>query len=211
MREASSPCARVHASVRSRSIVRRSFPFLLASICVLLLVTLAACSDGDTPPSADEQAQRGAELERELAALEATLAEREDASELEAIRSELEARKTLIKSLRADADRVTALEAQLEEKREIIGELEASINRHAETIAELKRLADMWKKKCQAQRGAADGEVTSARLPAFTETDVRALERLHAEAGKSPDRTIAIDMRQSLLEARRYAAAKGKE
>jgi hypothetical protein len=39
---------------------------------------------------------------------------------------------------------------------------------------------------------------------------VRALERLHTDAGKAPDRTIAIDMRQSLLEARR-AAARGKD
>jgi DNA repair exonuclease SbcCD ATPase subunit len=152
---------------------------------------------------------RAAEMRAELDVLREGQAEREDASELEAVRAELEARKSLIKSLRADAGRVGMLESQLDEKREIIGQLESSINQNADTIAELKRLADMWKKKYQVLRGA-EIEATSAQLPAFTETDVRVIERLHADAGKAPDRTIAIDMRKSLLEARRSSAS-GKD
>lgn len=148
--------------------------------------------------------QRLVSLDGELEALREGQAEREDASELEAVRAELEARKSLIKGLRADAQRGDALEAQLEEKREIIGQLETSINQHASTIAELKRLADMWKKKYQVLRGT-ETEATSAQLPGFTETDVRALERMQAKDGGAPDRTIAIDMRRSLLEARRTA------
>jgi DNA repair exonuclease SbcCD ATPase subunit len=153
--------------------------------------------------------QRLAVLGGEIEALKEGPAAREDASELEAVRAELEARKSLIKGLRADAQRVDTLESQLEEKREIIGQLETSINQHANTIAELKRLADMWKKKYQVLRGT-ETEATSAQLQGLTETDVRALERMQAEQGRSSDRTIAIDMRHSLLEARR-TAAQGKE
>ena len=48
--------------------------------------------------------------------------------ELEALRSELEARKTLIKSLRSDQERIAPLQASLDEKRQIIEQLESSIN-----------------------------------------------------------------------------------
>lgn len=153
--------------------------------------------------------QRLAALGGEIEALKESQAAGEDESELEAIRAELEARKSLIRGLRGDAQRVDALESQLEEKREIIGQLEASMNQHANTIAELKRLADMWKKKYQVLRGT-ETEATSAQVPGFTETDVRALERLQSEQGHAPDRTIAIDMSRSLLEARR-AAAQGRD
>ena len=59
---------------------------------------------------------RNEELERELeAAHEAGAGKSEEQSaELEAIRAELEARKTMIKSLRADQERVLVLEASLD-------------------------------------------------------------------------------------------------
>jgi chromosome segregation ATPase len=131
----------------------------------------------------------------------------DDVAELEAVRAELEARKTLIKSLRADADRVTALEGRLEEKREIVATLEASINKHAETIADLKRMGDAWRKKYQALRGK-NSDSTSAELPVFSDTDFAALQQLESTDVSSPEHTIAIDMRRPLSEARRKATQK---
>ena len=134
----------------------------------------------------------------------ATGRENEESAELEAMRAELEARKTMIKSLRADQERVTALEANLDEKREVIEQLEASINRHANTIAELKRNAETWKRKYNSLKGAPPTE-TSTQVPALTETDVHAIQQLEKAAAGPADATIAIDMRRSLLEARRAA------
>lgn len=122
-------------------------------------------------------------------------------AELEAVRAELDARKTLIRSLRADAERVNALAMQLEEKREIIETLEASMNRHANTIVELRRGADVWKRKYQALSESRK-DSTSKELPIFTATDVRELEQLDAASDTAAENTIAIDMRQPLREAR---------
>lgn len=134
----------------------------------------------------------------------------EEESELESLRSELEARKSLVKSLRADQERVGALQASLEEKREIIEQLEASINRHSNTIAELRRSADTWKRKYQALKGDSPTATTSVNLPSLTDTDVRNIEQLEKTVGTKNEATIAIDMRRSLLEARR-TAVKGSE
>jgi chromosome segregation ATPase len=134
----------------------------------------------------------------------------EEESELESLRSELEARKSVIKSLRADQERVGPLQASLVEKSEIIEQLEASINRHSNTIAELRRNADIWKRKYQAVKGDSPTATTSVNLPALSDTDVRVIEHLEKAPGGKNESTIAIDMRRSLLEARR-TAAKGSE
>ncbi|HJR69218.1 MAG TPA: hypothetical protein VKA43_04185 [Gammaproteobacteria bacterium] len=134
----------------------------------------------------------------------------EEESELESLRSELEARKSVIKSLRADQERVGSLQASLVEKSEIIEQLEASINRHSNTIAELRRSADIWKRKYQAVKGDSPTATTSVNLPALSDTDVRVIEQLEKAPGAKNEATIAIDMRRSLLEARR-TAAKGSE
>jgi chromosome segregation ATPase len=134
----------------------------------------------------------------------------EENSELEVLRSELEARKTMIKSLRADQERVTSLQASLEEKREIVEQLEASINRHSNTIAELRRTAEMWKRKYNALKGDSPTATTSVNLPSLSDTDVRVIEAIEKTGAKS-EATIAIDMRRSLLEARRTAAKGGGE
>ena len=143
----------------------------------------------------------------QLAALREAAASRknEAESELETLRSELEARKTMIKSLRADQDRATVLQATLEEKRDVIEQLEASINRHSNTIAELRRSADTWKRKYQAVKGDSPTATTSVSLPSLSDTDVSVIEQLE-KTGTKVDATIAIDMRRSLLEARRTAA-----
>lgn len=129
----------------------------------------------------------------------------EEQAEIEALRSELEARKTVIKSLRADQERVTTLQVSLEEKRDVIEQLEASINRHSNTIAELRRSVDTWKRKYQAARGDSP-TATSSDLPQLSDTDVRVIEELEKSVGGKNEATIAIDMRGSLLEARRTAA-----
>jgi chromosome segregation ATPase len=131
---------------------------------------------------------------------------REEQSEVETLRSELEARKTLIKSLRADQDRVATLQASLEEKREIIAELEASMNRHSNTIADLRRSGEQWKRKYLSAKGDSGTATTSINLPTLSDTDVRVIEHIEKVTDQKMDSTIAIDMRRSLLEARRTAA-----
>jgi DNA repair exonuclease SbcCD ATPase subunit len=136
----------------------------------------------------------------------------EEEAEIESLRAELEARKSVIKGLRADQERVSSLQASLVEKSEIIEQLEASINRHSNTIAELRRSADTWKRKYQAQKGDSPTATTSVNLPSLSDTDVRVIEELEKKTtgGIKQEATIAIDMRRSLLEARR-TAAKGSE
>ena len=129
----------------------------------------------------------------------------EEQAELEALRAELETRKTVIKSLRADQDRVTALQASLDEKRDIIEQLEASINRHSNTLAELRRSVDTWKRKYEAAKGDSPTATTSINLPSLSDTDVRVIEAIEKAPVGKPEATIAIDMRRSLLEARRTA------
>lgn len=184
------------------------------------------------------------------------------ASEIAALQAELDARKILVRNLRADAERANALETLLEEKNAIVETLEESINRHAETIAELKRSADYWKAKYRnaygdfgatttitrpamprasapapaqsqvrppapplapekvdaAQIGSENrsdseisGDVTVSAEEDSAEVDARQIAEL-LEASGDPDgeddvgdRTVAIDMRQALVEARRAA------
>ena len=136
----------------------------------------------------------------------------DESAELEAVRAELEARKVMIKSLRADQDRVAALEAGLDEKREIIRQLEASLNRHSNTIIDLKRSAEAWKRKYHAAKGHSATAETSVTLPTLSESDVRAIGQLDKDGEtKTDESTIAIDMRRSLLEARRTSAQGGGE
>ena len=157
----------------------------------------------------------------------------EEQAEIDALRAELEARKTVMKSLRADQDRVAALQASLEEKRQAVEQLETSMTRHSNTIAELRRSLEMWKRKYQAAKGDNPTATTSVNLPSLSDTDVRVIEQVDVPtAGKAEptstataatiaidvleeiekstagrnDATIAIDMRRSLLEARRTAA-----
>jgi hypothetical protein len=127
------------------------------------------------------------------------------------LRAELEARKVMIKSLRADQDRVAALQATINEKGEIVRQLEASLNRHSDTIVELKRSAEAWKRKYQAVKGSSSTAETSVNVPTLSDTDVRVIEQLEQGAATDTESTIAIDMRGSLLEARRTQAKGGGE
>ena len=129
-----------------------------------------------------------------------------DTAEIVALKSELDARKSMIRSLRADAERAEALEGQLDAKRETISVLEESIEQQGKTIAELRRSVDAWKKKYRAVKGPVGEEFdqTLAEPPEFSDTEVEALKALDkANAGAAPERTLAIDMRDALKEARR--------
>jgi len=131
----------------------------------------------------------------------------QEAIELDAVKAELDARKTLISSLRADADRLGALDSALEDKRNVIATLESSMNKQASTITELKQSISNWQNRyAQLKAQKISTDATSPELPALSDTDVRAIESLQSDDG--PEQTIAIDMRESLLEARRSSHEK---
>jgi chromosome segregation ATPase len=157
--------------------------------------------------------QRAEQLLNEVSALRAAADGRQtdEAAEIDALRSELEARKTQIKSMRADQERAATLQSSLDEKREIIEQLENSINRHSNTIAELRRSVESWKRRYQSVKGDSGTATTSVNLPTLSDTDVRVIERLEEKGEGKPEATIAIDMRRSLLEARRTAQGRGEK
>src|SRR5690606_1324927 len=135
----------------------------------------------------------------------------DETAEIESLRAELEARKSLIRSLRADAERAQVLESRLEETRHLVQQLEATINRHANTIVELRRASETWKRKYRALKGT-DGATTTPSLESLTATDTKTptippIPEAFAggDGAAVPEQTIAIDMRRALLEARRAA------
>lgn len=154
----------------------------------------------------DNASRRISALEDELTAATEQSADRTavENAELVALRSELDARKTMIKSLRADAERARSLETQLAGKREAVNVLEQSIDQHAATIAELRRSAEAWKKKYQAAKGVVyegPGQ-TLAEPPPFTDTEIEALEALKLANGvKPPPSAPASKLRGALKEA----------
>lgn len=127
-----------------------------------------------------------------------------DHAELEALKSELDARKSMIRSLKADGKRAESLELQLEAKTEAVDALEDAIDQHVSTIAELRRSVEAWKAKYQAAKGEKleDKDETMTELPAFTTTEVKALKEMDVSADEPSSETVAIDMRDSLKEAR---------
>jgi chromosome segregation ATPase len=131
-----------------------------------------------------------------------------DGAEIDALKAELDARKSMIKSLKADAKRAESLESQLDAKTEAVDALEDAIDQHAKTIAELRRSVDAWKSKYQAAKGEKlkDKDRTMTELPAFTDTEVEVLKGLERDKEDAPAATVAIDMRGALKEARRNKA-----
>jgi chromosome segregation ATPase len=150
-----------------------------------------------------EQAeQHAAEVTTEFNILTAsTLTGIDTAAELEAVRAELEARKSVIESLRGDAGRAQALEAQLEEKRDVIAKLEVSVDRHAGSIAELQQTNASWRAKYAAlkSREPSAGSATSPALPELTGGELQSLESAEDVSGDLTDATVSVDMRESLL------------
>ncbi len=141
--------------------------------------------------------QHAASLAEEIKILNASASMGIDAAtELEAVRAELDARKTLIESLRGDAERAQALESQLENKRDVISKLEASIDRHVSSLAESQQNVITWKEKYTSLK-SCDPSLESTIAHELTEDEPQAeeiSEDLTAE-------TTPHDMRKSLLEA----------
>jgi chromosome segregation ATPase len=174
----------------------------------------------------DASRQTVASLNAELDKLRAEVSAAQDAAvdsaELGALRAELDARRTMIKSLRDDARRAEALEAQLEAKRETIGELEQALEQHVLTIEDLRQSADAWRRKYQAVKGeTVDTEGSLADPPLFTDTEIEALKQIENGAASGSDagfedevqfaeRTVAIDMRGALSQARAQKTGKAQ-
>jgi chromosome segregation ATPase len=162
----------------------------------------------DIDRSAEELALLRAELEtRDQRAADEVLV---DHSEFVALQSELEARKSMIKSLKADARRAETLQAQLDEKRDVVNSLEAAIDRHSATISNLRATVDAWKAKYQAAKGEKltdkDHTKTMTELPSLSDTEIDVLAELEISSQVEPTQTVAIDMRDALKEARRNKA-----
>ena len=120
-----------------------------------------------------------------------------DNAEIVALKAELEARRTMIKSLREDVARTDRLEEQLESKRQNISMLEESIDQHVQTIAELRKSADAWKLKYLAVKGESAPNIddTLTEQPEFTDTEIEALREFDPSSQNTPEATVAIDMR----------------
>jgi chromosome segregation ATPase len=119
--------------------------------------------------------------------------------EFEAMRTELAARKTLVKSLRADAEKVKKVEEELEENREVIATLKESLDHHAKKMVELRRSTDSWERKYQRLLDKGKTE-SSADGSLFSDTAVGVfLDETMAAEG---DHTIVIDMTEPLRVAR---------
>ena len=148
-----------------------------------------------------EQAQQhAANLAEEVKILNASALMGIDATtELEAVRAELDVRKTLIESLRGDAERAQALETQLEEKRDVVSKLEASVDRHVNALAESQQSVSAWKGKyASLKSGNSSSESTLVRE--VTGEELRAQERAEDFSEDLTDATTPHDMRKSLLE-----------
>jgi chromosome segregation ATPase len=122
-----------------------------------------------------------------------------DNAEIISLKAELEARRTMIKSLRDDVARAESLEQQLDAKRETISMLEESIEQNVQTIEDLRKSADAWRAKYMASKGgpAPDIDDTLTEHPDFTDTEIDAIRKLE-QSGDPSDKTVAINMRAVL-------------
>ncbi|HEY5624349.1 MAG TPA: hypothetical protein VIV14_11360 [Gammaproteobacteria bacterium] len=146
-----------------------------------------------------------AELSEEFKALSAaTIGDINSKLELHALRAELEARKTLIQSLRVDADRAKQLEAQLDEKRAVIGKLEASVDQHVRSLAEMRESVAKWKARA-AETGSDPGRVSATATGASGLTDeeldtLRSLGDIDHDIGAT---TVTTELAESFADSQR--------
>lgn len=164
-----------------------------------------------------EACARVAELQRKIGAPDTAtqLPTGGQQAEIDAMRAELAARKSLIRSLRTDAERGKALEKELAENREVIARMKESIDRHARTIAELRRSSDSWERKYRRLVEAGNdkpssGNEMSSDGDILTDTAVELFidETMEVDGAH----TVVIDMTEPLREARgelRRKLAKG--
>lgn len=155
----------------------------------------------------DEALARVEELERRLDARDKPAPQSQAAqhAEVEAMRAELAARKSLVKRLRSDAERGKALERELAQNRQVIETMKDSIERDARTIAELRLSANSWERKYRRliEAGSSEPGPDSDRFSysdVFTDTGVAMFLDETTEADGA--RTVVIDMTEPLREAR---------
>jgi chromosome segregation ATPase len=146
-------------------------------------------------------------------------------AEFEAMRAELAARKSLVKSLRTDAERSKTLEKELQENRDVIARMQETIGNHAKTITELRLSCDSWERKYRrlVEGGSAEEQNVAALDPGattiqadndqpscegneFTDSDIFLTETavalfLDEAADVEAAHTIVIDMTEPLREA----------
>ena len=129
------------------------------------------------------------ELERQLSAPDRPAQHQNGVlqDEFEAMRAELAARKSLVRSLRTDAERSKTLEKELAENREVTATMKASIDRQTRTIAELRRSSESWERKYRRL------------MEAWNEKSSRDSDETMEVDGAH---TIVIDMTEPLREAR---------
>jgi chromosome segregation ATPase len=162
------------------------------------------------------------ELEQQLAAAPARPAEpvepveqnkRFQQEEFEAMRAELAARKSLVKTLRSDAERSKTLEKELAENREAMATMKKSIDRNTKTMAELRRSADSWEQKYRKLlEGRGDQPSRSVQMPRGDQVlrndpPSRIAASHDSDETKEmpmidPSHTIVIDMAEPLRQAR---------
>lgn len=147
------------------------------------------------------------ELEKRLSEREKPAESHNDGqqAEVEAMRSELAARKSLVKSLRSDAERAKALEKELAQNRQAIAAMKQSIESDARTIAELRLRSRSWERKYRrlAEEKSREPSTESDNYTysdVFTDTGVAMFldETTHVDG----THTVVIDMTEPLRKAR---------
>lgn len=157
-----------------------------------------------------EAEQHAVEISQEFDILTAsTMTGRDAIKELDAVRAELDARKSLIDNLRGDANRTKDLEALLEEKRGVISQLEASIDQHVASIAELQKTVAEWRTRFEDLK-SNPAAFETAPLPSLTELSDADLQSIgFADNGdESYEATISLDMRETILKSQLAPGAK---
>jgi chromosome segregation ATPase len=146
------------------------------------------------------------DLERKLGAQDKTAQYQKGSqqAEFEAMRTELAARKSLVKSLRADAERGKALEKEFAASREAIASMKESLERHTRTIAELRKNSESWERKYR--RLAEAGLKEPSRDDSHSESDMftETVAEMFLDETMDADgiHTIVIDMTEPLRKAR---------
>ena len=144
---------------------------------------------------------------KELAAT--TLTSIDSETEIKALRAELDARKSMVDSLRGDAERSKQLETQLDEKRAVIEQLESSVDRHVKSLAEMQDVIGKWKSAANALRSddreSAGASHALSQLSDDELVSLRSLEDVDVDLGAA---VTTNETPETLAETRRVPGPK---
>lgn len=154
--------------------------------------------------------KHAADVTEEFKVLAATTLTSIDAeTEIKALRAELDARKSLVESLRGDAERTKQLETQLDEKRAVIEQLESSVDRHVKSLAEMQDVIGKWKTAASTLGSDENAGVgTSSELSQLSDDELvslRSLEDVDVDLG---DPMPEEETPETLAETRRVPTPK---